>query len=95
MKESYREGIANHPGPEPCEGSRKAALERWTGVSVGWVLSSEKVDSGKPTGSDGPEGHNKSHDSASAARPCGVEDPMHAEKLRAREPGDPVAARRQ
>ena len=27
MKESYREGIANHPGPEPCEGSRKAALE--------------------------------------------------------------------
>ena len=27
MKESYREGMANHPGPEPCEGSRKAALE--------------------------------------------------------------------
>src|SRR5437899_12889983 len=27
MKESYREGIANHSGPEPCEGSRKAALE--------------------------------------------------------------------
>jgi hypothetical protein len=27
MKESYREGIASHPGPEPCEGSRKAALE--------------------------------------------------------------------
>jgi hypothetical protein len=27
MKESYREGPANHSGPEPCEGSRKAALE--------------------------------------------------------------------
>src|ERR1019366_8011901 len=27
MEKSYREGIANHPGPEPCEGSRKAALE--------------------------------------------------------------------
>src|ERR1017187_10716292 len=27
MQESYREGIANHPGPEPCEGSREAALE--------------------------------------------------------------------
>jgi len=27
MKESYREGIANHPGPEPCEGGRKDALE--------------------------------------------------------------------
>ena len=27
MKEPYREGVANHPGPEPCEGSREAALE--------------------------------------------------------------------
>jgi hypothetical protein len=27
MKELYRKDIANHPGPEPCEGSRKAALE--------------------------------------------------------------------
>ena len=27
MEESNREGVANHPGPEPCEGGRKAALE--------------------------------------------------------------------
>jgi hypothetical protein len=27
MKESYREGVASHPGPEPCKGGRKAALE--------------------------------------------------------------------
>jgi hypothetical protein len=27
MKESYTEGVANHPVPEPCEGSREAALE--------------------------------------------------------------------
>jgi hypothetical protein len=27
MKESYREGVANHPGPEPCECSLTAALE--------------------------------------------------------------------
>src|ERR1700684_1331738 len=27
MKESYREGIANDSGPEPCKGSREAALE--------------------------------------------------------------------
>jgi len=27
MKESYREGVANHPGPEPCEGGWEAALE--------------------------------------------------------------------
>ena len=29
MKESYREGVASHPGPQPCEGGRKAALEAW------------------------------------------------------------------
>ena len=27
MKESYGEGVANHSGPEPCEGGREAALE--------------------------------------------------------------------
>jgi hypothetical protein len=27
MKESYREGLANHSGPEPCECSCKVALE--------------------------------------------------------------------
>src|SRR5215472_680515 len=27
MKESYREGIANHSGPEPCEGVGNDALE--------------------------------------------------------------------
>ena len=29
MKESYREGVANHPGPQPCEGGREDALEAW------------------------------------------------------------------
>ena len=27
MKELYREGVASHPGPQPYEGDRKAALE--------------------------------------------------------------------
>src|ERR1041385_2388424 len=27
MKESYREGVANRPGPEPCEGGGNVALE--------------------------------------------------------------------
>jgi len=29
MKESRREGVASHPGPQPCEGGREAALEAW------------------------------------------------------------------
>ena len=70
-------------------------LKRWTGVSAGWVLSSEIVWCREPTASDSKEGHNAAHANASAARPCGVEDPRHVEKLHAREPGDPVAAREQ
>ncbi len=27
MRESYREGVANHSGPEPCEGGGNVALE--------------------------------------------------------------------
>ena len=27
MKESYRKGVANHPGLESCGGGRKTALE--------------------------------------------------------------------
>jgi hypothetical protein len=32
MKESYREGVASHPGPQPCEGGREAALEAPAGA---------------------------------------------------------------
>jgi hypothetical protein len=69
-------------------------LKRWTGGTVGWVLSSEIVCCGEPTASDSKEGNNVSRDSASAAWPRGVEDPKHAGKLHVREPGDPAAARK-
>jgi len=95
MKESYREGVANHPGPSHADVIARWHPKRWTGVSVGWVLSSEIVWCREPTASGGTEGNNAACDSASAARPCGVKDPRHAEKLHAREPGDPVVARGQ
>lgn len=41
MKESYREGIANHPDPKSCGLSRKGGAEAWTGEQAGWVLSCE------------------------------------------------------
>jgi hypothetical protein len=46
MKESYRKGVANHPGPEPCEGSREAALEALDRGYAGWALSSENGNAG-------------------------------------------------
>ena len=41
MKESYREGVANHSDPESCAGRRKAAREALTGAQAGRVLSCE------------------------------------------------------
>ncbi len=41
MKESYREGLANHPGPESCAGDGNIPGEALTGVHTGQLLSSE------------------------------------------------------
>ena len=96
MKESYREGVANHPGPEPCEGGGNVALEALDrGICRLGIELRNHVFWGADGGSDGPEGHNAAHAFASAQRPHGVEDPRHAEKLHAREPGDPVVIRGQ
>ena len=44
MKESYRNGITNHPDPESCGVGRKAALEALTGAHAGRGLSCEIKD---------------------------------------------------
>ena len=38
MKESYRKGIANHPDPKSCAGSRKVAREALTGEQAGRIF---------------------------------------------------------
>ena len=50
MRESYDEGVANHIGPESCDGSSDAMAEALTGVRAGQALSREMlVDSGVQT----------------------------------------------
>ena len=92
MKESYREGLANHSGPEPCECRRKVALEALDrGICrLGIELRNKPLLDAHGVGM--PEGNMATCVFASARPTCGVEDPMHAEKLQAREPGDPVVA---
>ena len=43
MKEPYRKGVANRPGPESCAGGREVTGEALTGVHAGQVLSSEII----------------------------------------------------
>ena len=57
MKESYRKGVANHPDPESCVASRKAAIEALTGAHAGRVLSCEIIASGVPTSFHVAEGN--------------------------------------
>jgi RNA-directed DNA polymerase len=57
MKESYRKGLAGHPGPESCVGRRKAAGEALTGVHTDQVLSCEIRQSGMPTPLTEAEGY--------------------------------------
>ena len=89
MKESYGEGLASHTGPESCAGLREAAGEALTGVHADQPLSSEIKSSGTPTQLSNAEG-NIEHDDMRESR--GVEDPVYAWKLLAREPGGPVSA---
>ena len=92
MKELHRKDLANHPDPEPCEGSRKAALEALDrGICrPGIELRNQMLR--EAHGVVSPEGNTAARGSASAQRSRGVLDPVHAEKLHAREPGDPVIA---
>jgi hypothetical protein len=92
MQELYRKDLANHPGPEPCEDGRKVALEALDRGICRLSIELRNQPFRDAHGVGMPEGNTAAHDSASAPRSRGVEDLMHAEKLQAREPGDPAAA---
>lgn len=92
MKVSHDEDLANHIGPESCVPSRKDGREALTGESAGWVLSRER---GLASGCRRRQRVRKAIWNTSLSqevfRPRVVVDPMHARKLPAREPGDPMS----
>jgi len=92
MKESYREGVTNHPGPEPCEGGRKTALEALDRGICRLGIELRNRTNRDAHGVIAPEGNTAARASVRAQWSRGVEDPRHAEKLQAREPGGPVVA---
>jgi hypothetical protein len=94
MREPYRKGVASRPGPESCLVSRKAGHEALTGVRAGRAIEPRNGAYFRgPTWSRNAEGNRMGVDSARRPSPCAVEDPGHAWKLHAREPGDPSGAR--
>jgi len=93
MKVPYDEGVASHIGPKSCAGDRKGAGEALTGENAGRVLSRE---SRLASGCRRCQQSRKATRAVPPARGTGwprlVEDPAHAWKLSAREPGDPTPA---
>ena len=92
MRESYREGLASHSGPEPCGGGRKAALEALDRGICRQGIELRKDLFRVAHGVGSPEGNTAARASVSAQWSRGVENPRHAEKPQAREPGGPVVA---
>ena len=72
MKESYRKGIASHPGPESCVASRKAAIEALTGGHEGGILTCEIIETRVPTPFSMAEGYTSGCESASTPGRCAV-----------------------
>jgi len=93
MKVPYDEGIASHIGPESCTGDRKGAGEALTRESAGRVLSRERRYT---SGCRRCQLTRKATQDVPIRRgtdwPRVVEDPAHAWKLSAREPGDPTTS---
>src|SRR5580700_5600568 len=93
MKESHREGIANHSDPESCAKHREVRREALTGVQAGWVLSFESNDRERRRRQVWRKAKRTASKTRDGGRLPGVGDPRHAWKLSAREPGGPGGAR--
>jgi hypothetical protein len=94
MEVLYIEDLASYGGPESCVGVPRGRSEALTGVVRAGLLSREiEMQFGVPTFSR----KRKAISAAALARAVGgpraVEEPGHARKLHAREPGDPTVVR--
>ena len=78
--------------PESCGYDRKGVPEALTGVRVGRVLSRERTKVPGAQAVHKVEGNTNRPAMARGGGPGAVEDPLHARKHLAREPGDPVSA---
>src|SRR5262249_26824876 len=82
------------PDPESCGSGCKATGEALTGAHAGQPLSCEITVFAVPTPSREAEGNTAGGDMGKpSADPAQSQDPAHAWKLLAREPGDPTGIR--
>ena len=82
-----------HDDPKSCGHGREDVLEALTGAHAGWVLSREiEFNSQAPMTFPAPKAKPDAPPRRGVTGPGAVEDPEHAWKHYAREPGDPAVA---
>ena len=95
MEELYAEGLATHDDPESCVGVCEGVGEALTGARAGRAI--EPRNQGV-RGADAVKQAGRQHRWRRYARavrgPRAVGEPVHVRNLHAREPGDPMIARR-
>jgi hypothetical protein len=91
MKEPYVEGLANHNGHESCAGNREVTREALDSGMCRVGIEPRKLTQLECRRGSGQR---KAKSVISKMRDinelCVVEDPIHAQKLYARESGEPV-----
>ena len=87
MQESYRKGLASHPGPESCVRVGNGTGEALTGVHAGQVLSCEIKQSRGPTSLTEAEGNTAGGVNASRRWPLRSRRPCACVEAPRTEPG--------
>ena len=94
MRASDIEELATHGGPEPCAVVCEDGGEASVGVRAGWAIEPRNVlVRGADAVLQGGRQHRWRRFREPSGEPRGVEEPVHARSLRAREPGGPTITR--
>jgi len=88
MKIPHEKGVAIRSAPNFARQVARQAVKRKGGEEVGWVSSSEKLQSGRRRCQTVRKAPWTGAVARVPERSCVVEDPRHASTLSAREPGD-------
>lgn len=94
MEELCAEGVATHGDPESCVDDLRGRGEALTGARAGRAIEPRSHGFGVPTLSKRRKATLLVALARAAGGPRAVREPGHVRNLRAREPGEPMSARR-
>src|SRR6266567_4405116 len=94
MEELYVEGLATRGGPESCVDDPRGRGEALAGARAGRAIEPRNWNPGRRRCPRGGRQHRWRRYARAVRGPRAVLEPGHVRNLHAREPGEPVPARR-